>query len=82
VPIILDGEPRALAEGTNLDRQHPATVGMEHPLRFVPCLDQCPTYGQHWGGAARDDAFGFGAIRASERGADGSLRELLLAISF
>jgi hypothetical protein len=39
VPIIRDGEARALADGSNDQREHAAAKSVERPLRIMPGLD-------------------------------------------
>ena len=81
-PVIRHCEPRAFADGPNGERENPTTISMERSLGIVPGLDQCATKVEHRGISIHDNALGFAAVRAKERGANRRLRKLLVAISF
>jgi hypothetical protein len=65
---ILNCELSAFADGPNSERQNLTAICVQRPLRIVARSDQCAAKVEHRGISARDDALGFAALRADQRG--------------
>lgn len=80
--IILNGEPRALANRANAKTKGLAAPCFKRTGRIVIGRNQYTTKIEDRHISARAKALGFATVRANERGADGRLRGSLLACSF
>jgi hypothetical protein len=82
VPIILDGEPRALTNRANTQTKCVAAPSLKARGRVKASRNQFTTQVEHRRISVRAETFGFAAVRANERGANRRLRKCLLAINF
>ena len=80
VSVILNGEPRGLANRANAKTKGLAAPSLKGTGRVETRGNQLTTQLEDRRISARAKTLGFAAVRANEHGADRSLRKLLLAI--
>jgi hypothetical protein len=79
--VIRDGQPRALTNRADAQTECLAAPSLKGRGRIKAGCNQLTTQLEHRCMSVRADALGIAAVRANERGANGCLRKVLVAIN-